>query len=307
MFAELDRRVSLWIVDANEKNACLTGDMIMRKAQKIAKEMDLHDVVKCSKGWLYRLQIRHNLRMYRLHGEAGLVDQLAVEDGHAALSETTKLYDLSDIYNMDETGVMYNYQPSTTISNKPRAGQKKDKSRLTVALGANADGSDKLPLYFIGRSVRPRCFGNLTGKELGFLYTANCKAWMTMALFAEWISSLNERIATAIRSILLVLDNASSHKALGVELTNVRLLMLPPNTTAFLQPMDAGIIASFKRHFKRRQMDHAINVIEKNENVEARSSFAVNVLTAMEWSRDAWNDVTDATIRNCWGHTGIAP
>ena len=43
--------------------------------------------------------------------------------------------------------------------------------------------------------------------------------------------------------ILLILDNALSHKwNEDEELSNVVLLFLPPNTTAYLQPCDAGIV-----------------------------------------------------------------
>ena len=37
-----------------------------------------------------------------------------------------------------------------------------------------------------------------------------------------------------------------------LQLTHVEVAFLPPNTTSHLQPLDAGIIASFKSHFKRK-------------------------------------------------------
>ena len=36
-------------------------------------------------------------------------------------------------------------------------------------------------------------------------------------------------------------------------------LFLPPNTTSTLQPMDAGIIMSFKRHYRRYHMNARTN------------------------------------------------
>jgi hypothetical protein len=49
------------------------------------------------------------------------------------------------------------------------------------------------------------------------------------------------------RKILLLVDNAPVHKINeNVRLTNVAVHFLPPNTTAHLQPCDAGIIKSFK-------------------------------------------------------------
>jgi hypothetical protein len=43
-----------------------------------------------------------------------------------------------------------------------------------------------------------------------------------------------------------------------IKLTNVKLVYLPPNTTAHLQPMDAGIIQSFKSKYKREFCRHLI-------------------------------------------------
>jgi len=41
-------------------------------------------------------------------------------------------------------------------------------------------------------------------------------------------------------------------------LTNIELIYLPLNTTAHLQPMDAGIIHSFKSKYKREFCNHII-------------------------------------------------
>ena len=43
-----------------------------------------------------------------------------------------------------------------------------------------------------------------------------------------------------------------------ITLTNIELIYLPPNTTAHLQPMDAGIIHSFKSKYKREFCNHII-------------------------------------------------
>ncbi|KAF0683316.1 Aste57867_24626 [Aphanomyces stellatus] len=234
---DIEQELRIWIERANSANCSLTGDIIMRKAQQLAKDKNLITLVKFSKGWLYRFQQRRGLQIFRLHGEAASIPQQ---------------YDRRDIYNMDETGIFYNCQPNTTISNKARSGMNKDKNRISVVLAANTDGSDKRELTFIDMARRPRCFGNLGPDDLSLLYKSNRKAWMTIAIFSEWIGNLNESMKAANRRVLLLPDNASSHKCVGVDLTHVRVLLLPPNTTAWLQPMDAGINASFKCHYKRR-------------------------------------------------------
>ena len=53
--------------------------------------------------------------------------------------------------------------------------------------------------------------------------------------------------------VLLEMDNAPEHLSqLGDFYPNVKVVYLPPNTAAFLQPMELGVIASFKANYLRR-------------------------------------------------------
>src|SRR2546423_1497950 len=53
-----------------------------------------------------------------------------------------------------------------------------------------------------------------------------------------------------------------------LELTNVTIHYLPPNTTAHIQPMDAGIIKNFKAKYKRLYCQHLLSQFERNEEIE---------------------------------------
>lgn len=56
------------------------------------------------------------------------------------------------------------------LSNKKHSGVKGKKIRLTYALTTNADGSEKLPPFIIGKAHKPRAFNKKTGDQLGFYY-----------------------------------------------------------------------------------------------------------------------------------------
>jgi hypothetical protein len=65
------------------------------------------------------------------------------------------------------------------------SGRKKDKFCISVGLACNADSSEKLEPFFIGRARKPWCFKKQTPEQYGFYYQNNKKAWMTTVLFEE--------------------------------------------------------------------------------------------------------------------------
>ena len=79
------------------------------------------------------------------------------------------------------------------------------RTRVTVLVGANADGSEKLPLLVIGKSKKPRCFKNVN--SLPVVYDASKKAWMNSTIFTSWLRQLDKRFARQQRNVLLLLDN----------------------------------------------------------------------------------------------------
>ena len=99
---------------------------------------------------------------------------------------------------------------------------------------------------------------------------------MTAVFFQNYLLRLHRHVN---RKILLLVDNALSHIWRNLDLPNIEIVSLPPNTTSKLQPMNAGIIASFKCHYRRRQLAHALDLIDLEE---CRNSYKVDLLTAMK-------------------------
>lgn len=68
-------------------------------------------------------------------------------------------YKLEDNYNADEFGLFYQALPNKTLHLKSEkcVGGRHSKTRLTGMAAANAAG-EKLPMFVIGKSTRPRYF-----------------------------------------------------------------------------------------------------------------------------------------------------
>ena len=101
--------------------------------------------------------------------------------------------------------------PSETLSSKPVPGRKKDKSRVTVLLGVNATGTDKLKPWVIGNSKRPRPLSKVNLEHLPVYYRGNPKAWMNSSVFEEVLREMDRRFRNQNKKVLLLIDNALSH------------------------------------------------------------------------------------------------
>ena len=111
----------------------------------------------------------------------------------------------------------------------------------------------------------------------------------------------------ARRRILLLLDNATSHTLPeGVAFGNVQLHYLPPNTTAHLQPCDAGIIHSFKAQYRRLLCENRIDAYDESIATN-KPPLQLDILDAIRFTALAWKRVKTSTIVSCWGKTGILP
>jgi hypothetical protein len=91
-------------------------------------------------------------------------------------------YAAEDIYNADETGIVFKCLPDKTygFSKVKCHGGKKSKDRLTVIV-----------FNMTGKIQKPRCFKNVN--SLLLQYFANKKAWMTWVLFETWLLTLDAR------------------------------------------------------------------------------------------------------------------
>jgi hypothetical protein len=124
-----------------------------------------------------------------------------------------------------------------------------------------------------------------------------------MYFLYRFLFALNELMRCENRYILLLCDNASSHKHDPADFPHVRVEYLSPNLTPWVQPMDAGIISAFKARYRRRLARLAI----RQDDAGYANAYQVNQHEAMQLATAAWDDVTPDTIANCWRHTGITP
>ena len=138
-------------------------------------------------------------------------------------------------------------------------------------------------------------------------YRHNKKGWMLSGLWYEFLNSLNKEICIQDCHIILLADNAPSHPSLlspptnysgpiPLELTHIKVHYLPPNTTAFLQPLDAGIIASFKAEYRRLFAKHYVDHFNLHDKLAPK----LDALIAINLIASAWDMVPRSASFHCW-------
>ncbi len=186
--------------------------MIKEKAKFFANTFNIQeDELVFSNSWLDRFKKRNNICQHHMHGESGSAPIASLSEERIKLCQLLSQYSLDQIYNIDETGLYYRMSPNQTLSTKPVLGQKKDKTRITVLLGANATGTDKLKPWVIGKSKRPRPLLRVNLDRLPVHYRGNPKAWMNSRLFGEILLDMDRHFRAQNKKILLLIDNAPSH------------------------------------------------------------------------------------------------
>ena len=128
---------------------------------------------------------------------------------------------------------------------------------------SNALG-DKIPMFVIGKSVKPRCFKGIKKKPCR--YRAQKKSWMTSDLFEEWVRGLDCIFQREDRKIALIVDNCPAHPDIN-DLKAIELVFLPPNTTSHTQPMDQGVIWSLKSKYRILSVRRIITALENDEDM----------------------------------------
>ncbi|GMF10522.1 unnamed protein product [Phytophthora lilii] len=308
---QLERELGRFVAACEAQHVCLSRRLMTAKARRILDGIENAPAHNLSDGWLTGFMRRHGLRFREMHGEAASVDPADVLEAKLAMQDVTRHYALCDVWNMDESGLTYRAAKQKGICKSKTSGLKKDKTRITMALAANADGSEKREVFFIGRARRPHCYNKKDARELGFDYGYNKKAWMTKSLYSRWVRAFDVEMKAADRHILLLLDNASSHGLDDIEsgeLTNITVQKLPPNTTSHVQPMDAGIIATLKSSYKAKHMELAVNRADPDmpdTTPAGRSIYYVDQLQAMQWIREAWEEMELRVIEYCFRKTGV--
>lgn len=316
----MENLLRMWIDEETRKHMPLSTALITAKALSIFEdlkvEMGVGDDVKFlgSKGWFEKFKNRGGLHSLKLTGEAASADTPAAEAFKPEFKDKIEEggYTAKQTINFDETGLYPKKMSSKTFiaeEEKSAPGFKASKDRVTLVLGGNAEGDLKLKPMLVYHSENPRALKGYIKEYLPVIWKSNKKAWVTTVLTQSYVTSylsptLRDYAAknNLANRFLLLLDNAPSHPhSMGDWCDNIEVAFLPPNTTSLIQPMDQGVIATFKAYYQRRTMKQLLDATDGPDKPTIKEFWkGYNIKNAIDNIAASWKEVSAATMNGCW-------
>ena len=315
---DLDKAIYTWFCRERTKGMPISGPIIKAQAQKFNRELNGNEEFLASDGWLDKFKKRHGISKIAISGECRSADVEAADAYPLQLRTIIQEggYHKEQIYNADETGLYFKMLPDVTLAAKGEKGKKEGykqaKDRITVLFCVNKTGSHKLKPLVIGKFANPRCFHHINRATLPVSYKNSKNAWMTSKIFEDWfhkefvpdVRKHLRRQKLETKAILL-LDNCPAHppaETLTSKDGKIKVVYLPKNTTSKIQPLDQGVIATFKMLYRKSLVRAMID-----ENTEVTDFIKrLNLKECFYIASKAWDGVTAKTIENCW-MKGLGP
>nr|CAH0104760.1 unnamed protein product [Daphnia galeata] len=314
--ADLDKAVHNWFREmrnplGNRKPLSLSRAIIQARALHEAKKIGLTEF-KASDGWFRNWRRRNGIGpSLRLFVEAGDVNIEEVEKLIQIIREKLKKFKAENIFNMDETGLLYRALPTRSYisleegSRKNIRGTKvlQAKDPVTLVLCVNSTGTCKVAPLIVGTSKNPHCFRDAPSP---IPYINQRNAWVDREVYKGWWLNI---FLTAVRKftkepVALLMDNCSGHDPTLTDPTGqVEIIFLPPNCTSVYQPLDQWIISTLKTIYKRKCSVTYDNFDElqaqaseaKKGTKGLRFGCSANVLEA-RLVKKSWDSITVETI-----------
>lgn len=297
-YTDLEEALMRWYRIAQCLNVPVNGPMLRLKANDFAQKLG-HNDFKCSNGWLDRFKSRYGL-VFR----AQPVDATGIPvDPSTVWHQNVLPYYLNDyhprnVFNIKETGLLYRMLPTNTFAFKGETCSvgKLCKDRITLVVGTNMDGSEKLPLLVIGKNRNPHCFKGI--KSLPVYYEANRMAWMTSDVFEQWMRQLDEKFQAQQRRVVIFVDSFPAHPEVK-NLKSIELAFFPSCLSSKFIAMKQGIIKNLKIKYRHCLIKKFLS------SVEGSREFTFSLLDAVDTLHICWRAVTPETIVKSYEEAGF--
>lgn len=277
-----------------------------RKGIRIAKFRDNMP----GEEWFYRFLSRNNRVTERLAQNIkrvrANVTRESIVEYFSNLRETLEGVPDTNIVNYDETNMSDDPGRVKVLCRKgsKRAERIMDSSKTSISIMMAISASGQLlPPYTVYKATHLYPTWVEGGVE-GAFYNRTKSGWFDGPTFEDWFDKIALPYLKKLQGPKIIIgDNLSSHISLHVleecERYNIRFVLLPPNSTHLLQPLDVAFFAALKKKWRTTLTEWKL----QNKGCIPKSEFPrvfKKTLTAME-------PTMQQTIKSGFRACGIFP
>lgn len=315
----LRRILTEWVTQATWENIPITTPIIQLTANAIWNRLPTFE--KDGNGLFNQKWCNHFIRKLNIN-LAGSEEDIRNNPGNHELNKVWKLdekmglknylvdlikhmnYKPQDIFTIDEFQLFYSLPLDqifdvSSIDKGLKQSSSSTENSLTIMIGTNIDGSEKLSPLVVGKydmfnisaSSHP-AFKNLsvytTSRQnimnkiteiFNVFYNSNINKWITSEMFQNYLLTLDHKLTSTSpnRKILILLDDSSSHRIINLKFRNIKLCYMKNNANCknpynssyngssfnFL-PTSFGIVEEFKILYRLQQYLEMIKLQRKN-------------------------------------------
>ena len=187
----MEEALVAWASNWLQQNGVLTYNVLQARGQEIDDALGITDF-QYSDRWVYRFCQRQGLAVRRGVGESASANLANVELARHAIPMVLAILNAKpdDVFNADETGLVFGTQPLKTLAFSRVQGVKRVADRITVMLCCNATVRERLKPMIVAKPTRPRCWrGSSVTRCFNpadyVHYFHNSAAWVTREIFNQ--------------------------------------------------------------------------------------------------------------------------
>lgn len=308
---EIELLILQWILDIRYFGFPITDNLIKARALFLLKEKNINIECKFSRGWIEKFKKRYNISLRKGCSKIVRSNDCSLNTIIFFTNEIKKkiMYGNFDaIINIDETAIYYDMPINFTLDVK---GTKRveikstgrEKERISVILGIDLLNNISTAPFIILKGKTERCLKNIDKNE-DYNISFQKNSWCTSNHFINFLSKYPNN-----NKILLIFDNFRSHKTEDVNVfiqknyPLVETVVLPPNTTSILQPLDVGINKPFKSLIKEKYLLWLLDNFDKKIDItKIMKRERTNLL--IKWIIESWRNIDKNAVEKSFKFCG---
>lgn len=177
--------------------------------------------------------------------------------------------------------------------------------RITIMTCSNADGTLKLPLVVLGKSVKSTTLMNLQN-SLPIFYSHQTSMWIDSDVLNEWFDTeFTPRVTDFLKArnlplkAILIAENVPADAFQNRPTSELQIHLILHNLSLVIGPLDNESLQSVKLNYQHKLLKSIISAQDDGEDMSAHLH-RINLRDFIYWISSAWEEVKPSTVVQCW-------